>query len=76
MNKTDITRVRHRARRHGMVVAKCRQRRIHDRNLGGLRIHDGRTEVVLAGERYDLDADSADDAIDRLLDEGHGWGRP
>lgn len=73
LDRTDIARVRHRAQRCGLTLTKRRPRRNDPRHLGGLRIMDGRTQQVLAGERYDLDADAADQAIDRLIAEGRAW---
>ncbi|KTR93636.1 hypothetical protein SB3_31680, partial [Methylobacterium radiotolerans] len=73
LEKIDIARVRRRASRHGMTVQKSRARRVHPRNHGGLLVADARTGAALAGETYDLDSETADAAIDRLLREGRGY---
>ncbi|WP_043349009.1 hypothetical protein [Methylobacterium sp. B1] len=73
LNRTDVVRVRNRAYRHGFVVRKARERRIHPRNHGGIQISDAKSGQVLAGDGYALDTEEADEAIDRLLAEGRGY---
>lgn len=71
--RTDVVRIRNRAYRHGFVVRKAREKRIHPRNLGGIQISDAKSGQILAGDGYALDTEEADEAIDRLLAEGRGY---
>jgi hypothetical protein len=72
LNKVDIDRVRRKAYRNGFQILKSRERSTHSNNRGGLMLVEIRSNTVLEGVDFDLDATAAEHWIDRYAAEGRG----